>query len=77
MLLSLALLFSVDYMHHLSFLHMLSNVSSHLLAVRECESSTHTRKWVYFSKIEHTSYYQELVSHPMPEYVDELNCLVE
>ena len=31
----------------------------------------------YFGKTENNSYHQELlVSHPMPEYVDELNTLV-
>ena len=26
----------------------------------------------HLSKIENSSYYQELVSHPLPEYVDDL-----
>ena len=41
-------------------------LSSHLLAVRE-SGSKHARNCVYF---------QELVSHPMSEHVDELNSLV-
>ena len=43
---------------------------------KERESScTHVRNCVYLSKIENSSYHQELVSHPMPECVDELSTL--
>ena len=34
--------------------------------------SKHARNSVYLSKIENSSYPQELVSHSMPEHVDEL-----
>ena len=36
----------------------------------------HARNCVYLGKIENSSYNQELVSHPMPECVDELSSLI-
>ena len=69
---SLAQLLSIDYMHQLSFLYMLNIVASHLLAV----SREKGQNRVYLSKIENSSYHQELVSPPMPEHVDELSSLV-
>ena len=76
--LPLAQLFSVGYVHQLSFLLKLNYVASHLLAVRERESSSiHARNCVYLnSKNKNSFYHQELVSHPMPEYVVELSSLV-
>ena len=48
-------------------LSIYTKLSSHLLTLREREScSKHLWNWFYFSKVENSSYHQELVSHPMP-----------
>ena len=63
-------------MYQLCFQHILNYVASHLLAVQERESnSKHAWNWVYISKIENSSYHQELVSHPISENFDELSNL--
>ena len=49
------------------------NLSNHLLAAQRESGSKHERNCVYLSMIENISYHQELVSHPMPEHVEELN----
>ena len=55
---------------------MLNNVACHLLGVWERErAAVHVRNCVYLSKIENNSYYQELVSLPIPAFVDELSSL--
>ena len=49
---------------------------SYLLADEGVNDNTHGRNRVYLSNIENSSYNQELVSHPMLEYVDELRTSV-
>ena len=60
-------------------LSIYAKLSSEVLAIQERERErereggiTHERNCVYLSKIENSSYHQELVSHPMPEHVEEL-----
>ena len=58
-------------------LSLYAKLSSHVLTVHVRESSSKcARNSVYLSKIENGSYHQELVSHPMPEHVDELSSFV-
>ena len=49
-----------------------AKLSSHVLAVRET-GSKHARNCDYLSKMENSSYYQELVSHHMPEHIEALS----
>ena len=67
-------------MHQVCFLYMLNYPVMSTLSERE-STSKHARKYVYLSTIEKSSYFskiekssdrQKLVSHPMPEHVDEL-----
>ena len=64
-----------DYMHQLCFLYMLNYPAVYSLSERQ-SGFTHARNCVYLSKIENSSYYQELVSHPLTESVDELSSSV-
>ena len=57
-------------------LSIYAKLSSHVLTIREREresGSKHARNCVYLGKIENSSYYQELESHPMPEYIEALS----
>ena len=63
-------------MHQLSFQYILNYVASHLLTVRERERerlAVHMHGIVIITI--KNSYYQELVSHPMPKHADKLNSL--
>ena len=64
-------------MHQLCFLYMLNYPAVYSLSERK-RAAAHMQGTVFtiYRKIENSSYYQELVSHPMPECVDELNSLV-
>ena len=66
---------TIDYMYQLCFLYMLNYSVIYSLSEREI-GRKHERNCVYLRKIENCSYNQELLSHPMPEHVDELNRLV-
>ena len=77
-LLTLFIVFGVLYiinMHQSLFLYVLNYPDMHSLSEKE-SGCTHTGNCVYLSKIENSSYHQELVSHPIPEHVDELSSLV-
>ena len=70
---SLGQLISIDFMYQLLFLFMLNNVASHLLLSERESGYIHARNCVCLSKNENSSFYLELVSHRMPECVNELS----
>ena len=54
------------------YLYMLHYPVIYSLAERESGNKC-ARNCVYLSKIENSSYHQELVSHPMPEHIEALS----
>ena len=67
---------TIDCMHQLCSLYMLNYSVIYSLSER-LSGSKYAMHCVYLSKIENSSYHQELVSQPMPEHIDELSSSVE